>query len=354
MRRRRREPGGEAGRAGASPRPQRTRDALVLLASIGVVLGAMAARRAPPQAAPPPGEVASASVVEPSPLPNGATPERIPMPDPETDPGCHFPDRGFGAYGAWRPLPFGKALIPPAGAIGAGGEYDLLVHFHGAEPVRREVAPLDLGLVIAAVDAGTRSSEYARALRPEAWEALLASVDRAVSEATGIAAARARHLAVSSWSAGSGAVAQILSRPGAAEAPDGRRLDALILLDSLYGGYAPGRHELLPGQLGPYVSLAESAARGSPLFFLTHTAVPTNGYASTAETASFLLRQVGASAIPVTPAEGSAAPLVRMYDGGSLFVRGYGGGTREDHCAQLRLLPGILTEHVLPAFGRGS
>jgi len=88
---------------------------LVLLASIGVVLGAMAARRAPPQAAPPPGEAASASVVEPSPLPNGATPERIPMPDPETDPGCSFADRGFGAYGAWRSLPFGKALVPPAG-----------------------------------------------------------------------------------------------------------------------------------------------------------------------------------------------------------------------------------------------
>jgi hypothetical protein len=43
-----------------------------------------------------------------------------------------------------------------------------------------------------------------------------------------------------------------------------------------------------------------------------------------------------------------------MYDGGSLYIRGYGGATRDDHCAQIRLLPGILAEHVLPAFEQGG
>lgn len=285
------------------------------------------------------------------PLPSGATPDKIPVPDPEVEPSCSFADRGFGSYGDWRSLStlgaLGKVLVPPAGAIAAGGAYDLLIHFHGAEAVRREVAPLDLGLVIAAVDAGTRSSDYARALQsPGAWGALLETIDRAVADASGLPEARVRRVAVSSWSAGSGAVSRILA--------DERRPDALILLDSLYGGYAPGRTELMPGQLAPYVSLAEAAARGGPLLFMTHTTVPTIGYASTEETATFLLRQLGATAVLVTPNEGDPLKLVRMYDGGSLYIRGYAGATREDHCAQLRLLPSILTEHVLPAFEQGG
>ncbi|AKT40848.1 alpha/beta hydrolase [Chondromyces crocatus] len=332
-----------------TPRQQRqAREALALLASVAVILIALAARQSTGATPTAPASQAPlhATLRPPSPLPSGATPERITTPDPEMEPSCSFPDRGFGAYGDYRSLPFGKILVPPAGAIPAGGHYDLLIHFHGAEPVRREIAPLDLGLVIAVVDAGTRSSDYARAMRTYAWEALLGSIDRVVAEAASLPEAHVKHVAVSSWSAGSGAVAQILTAE--------RKPDALVLLDSLYGGYAPGHRELIPGQLGPYVSLAEAASRGGPLLFLTHTTVPTVGYASTEETATFLLRQLGASASLVTPNDGDPLRLVRMYDGGSLYLRGYAGATREDHCAQLRLLPTILTEHILPAFAQGS
>lgn len=319
---------------------------MVLLASAVVVFVALAARQGPSATAPARAAAPTEGTPALPPLPSGATPEKIPVPDPEAEPSCSFADRGFGSYRDWLPLPLGKVLVPPAGAIAAGGAYDLLLHFHGAEAVRREVAPLDLGLVIAAVDAGTRSSDYARALQSTAWGALLEAIDRAVADASGLPEARVRRVAVSSWSAGSGAVSRILA--------DERRPDALILLDSLYGGYAPGRTELIPGQLAPYVSLAEAAARGGPLLFMTHTTVPTIGYASTEETTTFLLRQLGASAVLVAPNEGDPLKLVRMYDGGSLYIRGYAGATREDHCAQLRLLPSILTEHVLPAFEQGG
>lgn len=316
----------------------------MLAASAALVIAALAAGRGQPPPSPSPA-VASGAPTAPPPLPSGAEPEGIALPEQHAEPSCGFPDRGFGAYGAWHPLPIGKVLVPPAGAIAPGGGYDLLVHFHGAEPVRKELAPLDLGLVIAALDAGTLSSDYARALpSPAAWDDLLASIDRAVAEAAGVPAARARRVAVSSWSAGSGAVGRLLARDA--------RLDALILLDSLYAGYVSGRAALVPGQLAPFVARANAAARGGPLFYLTHTAVPTYGYAPTGEVAAFLLRELGADPIPVTPADGDPFQLSRMYDGGSLYVRGYAGATREDHCAQLRLLPAILAEHVLPAFGR--
>jgi hypothetical protein len=337
----------ESGRA--KPRVLRSRairDGLVLLASVSIMIAALAAgrrRRA--------GDVPEAAgsnaplLLRPSPLPSGAEQQAIAVPDEDISSGCDFADRGFGSHGQWRSLPNGRALIPPGGTKDAAGQYDLLVHFHGAEPVRKELAPLDLGLVIAAVDAGTRSSHYDRAMQGGAWEELLASIDRAVEEISGIAGARPRRVALSSWSAGSGAVTRILSRSGT-------RLDALILLDSLYAGYATGRPVLVAGQLAPFVSMADAAARGGPLFYLTHTAVPTTGYASTGEAATFLLQEVGARAIDIAPSDGDPRPLTRMYDGGNLYVRGYAGATREAHCDQLRLLPAILAEHILPAFGR--
>jgi hypothetical protein len=316
----------------------------VLLASVAVVIAALASGQGRPAGAPAARPGAAATPL-PSPLPSGAEQEAISIPDEDLSGGCDFADRGFGAYGQWHPLPLGKVLIPPGGAAGPGGLYDLLVHFHGAEPIRRELAPLDLGLVIAAIDAGTRSSHYDRALNGAAWDDLLASINRAMEEVAGVTGAQPRHVAVSSWSAGSGAVTRVLGRPAS-------HVDALILLDSLYAGYTTGRPVLVPGQLPSFVSMANAAAHGGALFYLTHTAVPTSGYASTAEAATFLLQELGARPIDITPSPGDPMPLTRIYDGGNLYVRGYAGAAREDHCAQLRLLPVILAEHVIPAFGR--
>ncbi|WP_437960934.1 hypothetical protein WME76_15690 [Sorangium sp. So ce119] len=333
------------------------RDALLLAASVGVVGGVLLLRRSNAPGASPAPPAASAPV-EPSPLPRGGEPERVALDEQEAQAGCDFADHGFGAYERWRPLPLGRLLVPPARAIRADGGYDLLVHFHGAEPVRKQLAPRDLGLVIAGVDLGTRSSEYARALDGGGWGALLQAIDREVASAAGVAGARARRLAVSSWSAGSGAIGRIIERGS-------DPIDALILLDSLYGSYMPGQTSLVQGQLAPYVAVAGAAARGAPLFYLTHSETPTSGYASTREAATFLLSELGASPIAVTasgegPPSGAPGPgeagdalrLTRMYDGGSLYVRGYAGAGPGGHCAQLRLLPAILAERVLPAFGR--
>ncbi|WP_437948195.1 hypothetical protein WME98_47330 [Sorangium sp. So ce296] len=340
-------------------RTRQLRDALVLAASLGVMGGVLLLRRSREPSASPVPAPASAPAA-PSPLPRGGEPERIALEEREAQAGCDFADHGFGGYERWRPLPLGRLLVPPARAISAHGGYDLLVHFHGAEAIRKVLAPRDMELVIAGIDLGTRSSDYARALEVGGWDALLQAIDREVGAATGIAGARARRLMLSSWSAGSGAIGRIVERGSS-------HVDALILLDSLYASYMPGQTSLVQGQLAPYVALANAAARGAPVFYLTHTDIPTSGYASTKEVATFLLSELGASPIAVTSTGDGAPPgapglgaegagealrLTRMYDGGSLYVRGYTGSGPGEHCAQLRLLPAILAEHVLPALGR--
>ena len=149
---------------------------------------------------------------------------------------------------------------------------------------------------------------------------------------------------LSSWSAGYGAVTQILAR----HTP---RIDATILLDSLYASYSGGGRTIEHGQLGTFVDAARAARAGGPVLYLTHTAIGTPGYASTSEVATFLLHELGAAATTVD--DGAAAaerfPLLRLFEDGRLWIRGYAGADRDAHCAQLHLLPSVLRDAVLPA-----
>jgi hypothetical protein len=327
----------------------RSRDVwLLLLSGLVVLVGAAAAQRG---ATPVVATAASPGAVPLPPLPSGAPPralEDLPA-DDERAAGCHFAERGFGDYGGWRKLPLGRALIPAGRAVAGDGSFRLLVHFHGAEPVRKQLAPEGLDLVIAAVDAGVGSHAYDRALaEPAAFEQLVAVVEAEVAAENHLPAAHARSVTLSSWSAGYGAVAQILPRRDP-------RIDAVILLDSLYAGYTDGRRTLDRARLAPFLGVAREALAGGPTLFLTHTEIVTPGYGSTAEVASFLLAELGARAAPVNEGvdEGASAagayPLRRLFEGGRLWIRGYAGADRDAHCAQLHLLPGVLRETVLPA-----
>src|SRR5262249_59487072 len=118
--------------------------------------------RAPPRIArpprPPPPAPPSPGAPPPPPLPSGAPPrgmEELPS-DDEQDSGCHFADHGFGDYGGWRKLSWtgglARALIPAGRAMRDDGSFRLLVHFHGAEPVRKQLSAESFGLVIVGVD----------------------------------------------------------------------------------------------------------------------------------------------------------------------------------------------------------
>lgn len=309
---------------------------LALAASAAVVLLSGALRDRATQAT-----ASRPSAIEPSSLPSGA-PENPAFLEESASEGCSFDDRGFGSYGSWTSLALGKLLIPPGGGVRDDGSYDLLMHFHGAEPVRKELAPKGLGIVIYALDNGTASSHYERPFASnDAFPALLRSIDQSIAKASGREDAHAAHIAISSWSAGSGAAEQIVIRHV-------DRIGALLLLDSLYSGYGPGRHTLAHGQLPSMVGFAKAALAGGAPLLLTYSAVQTSGYASSSETATFLLRELGRSArrIDATDPFGLSAAM----EEGHLTVRGYEGADKAGHCAHLRLLLPALEDVVLPSF----
>ena len=320
------------------------REVIVLLASaVGVLVGSSVTRRFG-QASPAAAAVEAAP--EPPPLPEGASVEelaRLPA-DGDREGGCSFADRGFGDYGAWRKLRLGRLLVPTGRAVAPDGSFPLLVHFHGAEPVRKLLAPEAFDLVIAGVDAGEGSRAYERAFADGAFDELVASIEREVAAALTLPRAQATTIVLTSWSAGYGATAQVLARPHP-------RVGAVVLLDSLYAGYMPGKNELVHGQLPLFVEAAKAALRGGPPFVLTHSGIMTPGYASTEQVASYLMDELGVrpSAVEHGAAPEQAAPLVRLFEESRLAIRGFAGADRDAHCAHLRLLPGVLRELVLPA-----
>ncbi|NUQ79567.1 MAG: hypothetical protein HUU21_39170 [Polyangiaceae bacterium] len=341
--------GPDDGARPVSGRTGRLRDASVLALSGAILALAAGANLSPSSTAPnePAQAPASPSPLLPSPLPSGA-PSSAPEMVFHEAASCHFVDRGFGDYERWRSLPLGRVLVPQATGALADGSFDLLIHFHGADAVRKQIAHERLDLVIAGVDAGVLSGSYVKALSsPGAFRSLVASIEAEVARSIGAPSARATNIALSSWSAGYGAVAQALVQ---IDEPERLPVNAVILLDSLHASYENGAARIAPGQLSSFVEAARAASTGGPLFFLTHTDVRTEGYASTSETASFLLAQLRVTPMPVEPDPESPIRLTRLAENGRLFVRGYAGFGKEDHCAQLRLLPGILFEHVLPAF----
>ncbi len=234
-------------------------------------------------------------------------------------------------------------LRPLGLRLAADGDYELLLHFHGGEAARKLLLPEELRLVIAVVDRGVGSSAYQGTFASRrSWDELIGNIDRLVSDASGHPA-HTRRIVVSSWSAGYKAVEEVLN-----VAQNDPAIEGIVLLDSLHASYPEGKSQLEHGQLAQFVGAARHAAHDPAFFFnVTHSEIKPPGYASTTETSSLLLSELGITAETVREGGRDVLPLTRVAEEGRFTVRGYAGNDARAHCDQLRLLPSILEAHGL-------
>jgi hypothetical protein len=258
---------------------------------------------------------------------------------------CYMPDPGFGRYSHWQRVGMGHMIAPLRGGRTVDGGYDVVVHFHGREAVRHAFVEVAEGVVLVGVDLGSTSAPYQRAFdRPEAFVDLLDRVTRALAVHSGDPRAHIRHLAVSSWSAGQGAVRKIVAQFGS-------RIDAVVLLDSLHSGYEPGGgHRVAEPPIAGVMDFAARAARGEAVLFLSHSQVVPPGYPSTTEVADHLLAALDASRAPRQGTSPLGAELASGFDRGGLHVRGYLGGDKTAHCAHVELLAEVVRDYLEPAW----
>jgi hypothetical protein len=102
--------------------------------------------------------------------------------------------------------------------------------------------------------------------------------------------------------------------------------------------------------LRPFIEFSEQAAAGRRLMVVTHSSIIPPGYASTTETANFLVMKLGGRprAVQARAADPMGLERVSGYSKGSFHVRGFAGNDTLDHCAQIGLFRDILKVHVQP------
>jgi LysM repeat protein len=258
---------------------------------------------------------------------------------------CLTKDPGFGVYDNWdrSGLSMGGALIPQRGGVTKSGRFDVVFHFHGHDPTRKEWVKVMNGTVFVGVTLGIGSGVYTSTFsNPQVFERMISDLEKMVAKKTGKKSAKVRKIGLSAWSAGYGAIEQILTQKA------GKNVDVVILLDGLHSGY--GTKTLDESQLKPFVDFARSAKAERNVMFVSHSSIIPPGYASTTETASYLIDKVGGKPRTTKPRRGDpmGLELIRRYDAGGFHVRGFRGNDKMDHCAHIGLIGDVLKVHVKP------
>ena len=137
---------------------------------------------------------------------------------------------------------------------------------------------------------------------------------------------------LSGWSAGYGAIRSIISNEKAAESIDG-----FLLLDGMHCSYVPEGMVMAEGgaldstQMQPFLIWARRAAAGEKSMLVTHSAVFPGPYASTTETADYLLQALAINRQPQL-AEGPMGMQQTSVAGKERFrVISFAGNTAPDH-----------------------
>jgi hypothetical protein len=254
----------------------------------------------------------------------------------------------------------GVLYAPPA-LSAPDGRFDLVIHYHGnTELVEQSFAAAKVNALVLIVNYGEGAEKYSAPLQNQfAFDQLLGSIEATAEARLGLEKPRIRRIALASWSAGYGSLSQILSSRSRFD-----RVDAVLLMDSLHGSFAPGsKTEVYPPHIKPFVDFARRAAAGEKLMLVTHSTIETDGYASTTQTSNALLAALGIDRRAVTSRASSPKPvqfrealwafppgerrwlsIASEARQGNLTVLGCNGNGKGDHIAHLAQ----MSETVLP------
>ena len=216
----------------------------------------------------------------------------------------------------------------------------LLVHFMGGyAPVAHAVSALGPGYVLVFVYLGAGSGVYERPLRDTT--VFPAIVARAAAEAH---VAKFAHVYISGFSAGYGAVRAILANDALSHMVNGA-----LLLDGMHAGYVPDNTTLANGgaidtaNMSAFVRYARRAARGEVKFVVTHSEIFPGTYASTTETADYLLSALGLKRTRVLRDGPVGMQQTSAVAAGGFIMMGFAGNAGPDHIDHLHGMASFLS-----------
>lgn len=240
-------------------------------------------------------------------------------------------------------------LFMPSSFQPEDGKFDVILHFHGnTELVQKSVEEAKLNALVHITNFAGSEAYQERLAIPGTFDEIIAKIEKRASEQAGTEL-KVRRVALSSWSAGYGALHSLLNDESVFS-----RIDAVLVLDGIHGGFVPdGTRTVHPSVVAPFVKFAKEATAGKRLMVITHSAIETADYASSTETASAILAAVGANREPVDASQSpppmefreavEAFPIREVKwlkiqskgELGDLHVFGYTGQDKSDHIAHL-------------------
>lgn len=224
----------------------------------------------------------------------------------------------------WK-VSLGTLLLPQGTEVRA--IMPLIVHFHGAawlaewSAVRR-----NRRAAVLSIHLGAGSSVYSHAFAdPQKFEQLLEEAARALFAEH---PPRFSPVVLTSFSAGYGAVREILKNRA-----NWDRIDAVVLADSLHTSYVP---EGKPGPLAteplqPFLEFARAAVKGEKQMIITHSEIFPGTFASTTETADYLISSLQLKRRPVLKWGPLGMQQLSEARAGRLQILGFAGNTAPDH-----------------------
>jgi len=228
------------------------------------------------------------------------------------------------------PLDLGTLFIPQR--LAHHRKLPLILHFHG-DVWLPEVAASHYGhAAVIAIQLGSGSSIYAK---PFAEDGRFTRLLSQAEERSGI---RFDPVTLSSWSAGYGAVREILKQPRAYD-----RVGRILIVDGMHAGYLegkPGSLESLPdpADLEVFLRFARDAVAGRKQMIITHSEIFPGTFASSTETADYLLTQLAVERHPALRQGPMGMQQLSEARRGGFRLAGYAGNSAPDHVDQLHAI----------------
>lgn len=213
----------------------------------------------------------------------------------------------------------------------------LLFFFHGGDWIPELAAAKQHNMAVISIQAGAGSSSYEQLFTdPSRFSKLIAEAGTKSNLTFG-------EIDLGGWSAGCGALRKILSDPASYN-----RVNRVICLDGVHAGYINGKpgpteSELDASNLQVWLRLGRDAIAGKKRLIITHTEIFPGTFASTTETADWLLHTWGLSAHPVLRRGPMKTQILSKAKSRGLLVVGFAGNSAPDHVDQLHSLPEVLT-----------
>ena len=234
-------------------------------------------------------------------------------------------------------------FIPSGWKASDSGETIVTTHFHTIvwfviqEHLRRGVAT-----ALICFQLGEGSTTYRQPFEDtNRFSRVLRLVEGELSKRSAPVHVQIRGVDISSFSAGYGAVRELVKSPSYF-----KMIRRIVLLDSMYAAFEPTAAVERPrkpanDQIEVWAPFAQAALRGEKTFVLTHSAVPTDKYASSGECATALLELlevprelVRSGTLPATTDR--EFPLQSRADRGKFHIWAYGGEDAQAHMTHVR------------------